>query len=1718
MKLLKPALPAFKSIQQALHQSHVAFIAIAVLTGANAGAQIVWNGASGVDNNWSTAGNWAGGLGPTATDSVRFNDDGADFTPGNVNNTVNALFGGSVAALQYSQSNSLYHTTLIDAGQTLTVLGNFVVGTEAEAQQNIDAAVTGTGTLVVSNTAAEFIVRQGGNGTSRRATLDLSGLDTLIVDVDRVLIGRADPPGYPNINRNTGWIYLAKTNYITAETANSSLNVIGIEVGRSGSNNGNGSRMYLGQTNVFFASSLGVGIEKETGCQLLFNSIFAGPTAYIRGEDGTSRMNLFAIGEGEANSGTTSCQGTADFTGGTVDAQVNSLVVGRASSNTGGTGNSRGTLTFDSGIIDVNTAEIGVQRANTGKNGNGVVNVNGGTLIVNGLMEIGVATGGAGVATTVGTLNITSGTVQANTIASGAVSGGSTISVTSGTLVVTNSAGALGAPINNFTVSDSILQLESLGSTARIVVNNLTTGGAGNTLGIGLIPAITAYPVQYQLVAYQGSIAGSGFNFTLTGLPGAYTGYLSNNTADASVDLVLVAGPVAQNIFWTGTPDGNWNSGTFNWRVGAVSTNFFGGDFVNFDDTATGTTAISLNGTLRPGNITVNNSALAYTFGGSGKLSGLTGLTKDGSGLLLVTNTGANDFLGAIAINDGTVQLGAGGTTGNLPPSDLANDGLLVVNRSDDVALNNNISGAGSLTKNAANTLALGGANSFSGTVTVVAGILQAGSATALGAIDGGTIINNGATLDVNNLNLGLEPVTVSGAGVGGLGAIVENTGNAAFNAPNLAYVTLTGDTVFGGTGRWDLRSADALSTNAALSTGGQPYRLTKVGANSVALVGVQTDPALGDIDIQEGLLGLERATTTGNPASNLTVREGATLSFFQLFAGLNKQIQVFGSGTNNTLTVGDGTADQNFVIGPMQINGECWMHVNGGDFMTFSNVFTGGASHSFIKVGDGTLTLSGPTKTYSGNTTISNGTLVVNCLNNGGGTLTSMPGTTLAGNGTNSGPVVVGGTLAPGTSAGTFGAGGLTLEAGATVLFELNSVNTMGGGVNDLLQVNGDLVVNGNSFQLNLLNLTLQAGTYRLINYTGSLIGELDTNITLGGASRYGLSLDTNTVGQVNLIVTGGPNDLVWASTASTAWDIGISSNWFNTDITAADAFFQGDNVLLDDTIGVATSIDIADAVAPATLTIDSTNNFYLLNGPGKITGGGSIVKRGDSTLFVNSTNDFTGPVTIQQGILQLGNNSALGSTVGSTIISNGATLDIGVTTLIANQVNIGVEPIVVSGAGVNGLGAIVNNTLISQQNAVRVVTLTGNTTLGGNGRWDVRGAGASLSTEGNAYNLTKTGNNQISFVGVAVDPAFGNVDVQQGTFSFETSSTAGDPTRTFAVQGGAVLQFFNLTQPLDKRIALTNASINNDSGANNIIVGPVVMDGFCTLDVDGGSTLTLSNTLSGVAALNKVEAGTLNLTDASFVGDTTISAGTIALLGNAVLAGSPNINVNAGGLDVSGRVDGRLNLLSGQTLSGNGTVTGDLLTAASSSVAPGIGYIGRLSVSGGATLGGLITMDVDKFTSTNDVLSAGSLQYGGTLQLINFSEPYGAGNTFKLFSASSYAGAFTTIDPATPGAGLVWDTSNLAVNGTLRVASAAPLPPPDIVTFTYTGLDVTLSGTNGPAYGTYQLLTTTDAAQPVANWTVAATGYFDVGGNFSVNLPVNASEAQRYFVIRVP
>jgi autotransporter-associated beta strand protein len=262
--------------------------------------------------------------------------------------------------------------------------------------------------------------------------------------------------------------------------------------------------------------------------------------------------------------------------------------------------------------------------------------------------------------------------------------------------------------------------------------------------------------------------------------------------------------------------------------------------------------------------------------------------------------------------------------------------------------------------------------------------------------------------------------------------------------------------------------------------------------------------------------------------------------------------------------------------------------------------------------------------------------------------------------------------------------------------------------------------------------------------------------------------------------------------------------------------------------------------------------------------------------------------------------------------------------------------------------------------------------------------------------------------------------------------------------------------------------------AGTPTISIGELTGDATATIAVNTGSGGSAARFVIGglntSAAYDgsiieghnfiKVGTGKWTLTSAtlSYSGSTTVSNGVLALGASANLSASTPITIAAPGiLDVS--ASGTLTLAA-QTIQGNGTLNGSLVTGAGTTVSPGgASTIGTLTVTNAVTLAGTTLMELNRTNSagSNDLLVATSIAAGGTLQVNNLGPDLHTGDTFKLFSVP-VTGAFAVTNlPVTTGNGLityVW-TNNVAVDGTIGVLVGVPN-----VNTTPTNLTATVSG----------------------------------------------------------
>jgi fibronectin-binding autotransporter adhesin len=267
-------------------------------------------------------------------------------------------------------------------------------------------------------------------------------------------------------------------------------------------------------------------------------------------------------------------------------------------------------------------------------------------------------------------------------------------SVTAPVLVRSNATlgAASGTPAGTLTLSNVTLESgAALGGLINGTNPALRVTGALSNGAVTLVRVFSAAPAApgtYPLVDYTGTLAGVfGSAFQLQPLPAGVQGYLTNNTTETRIDLV-VTNVAGFGLKWFGDVDSNWDNGlTANWRDSADGAAVFNpSDAVLLDDTATNF-VVSLAVPVEPVSVLISNVTQTYQLGGPGAIAGAATLTKVGTGTVVIVNT--NTHSGATTIGDGTLQVGNGGTSGDLLASTVTvtNAGTLAHFRADAVSI-----------------------------------------------------------------------------------------------------------------------------------------------------------------------------------------------------------------------------------------------------------------------------------------------------------------------------------------------------------------------------------------------------------------------------------------------------------------------------------------------------------------------------------------------------------------------------------------------------------------------------------------------------------------------------------------------------------------------------------------------------------------------------------------------------------------------------------------------------------------------------------------------------------------------------------------------------------------------------------------------------------------------------------------------------------------------
>jgi len=475
-------------------------------------------------------------------------------------------------------------------------------------------------------------------------------------------------------------------------------------------------------------------------------------------------------------------------------------------------------------------------------------------------------------------------------------------------------------------------------------------------------------------------------------------------------------------------------------------------------------------------------------------------------------------------------------------------------------------------------------------------------------------------------------------------------------------------------------------------------------------------------------------------------------------------------------------------------------------------------------------------------------------------------------------------------------------------------------------------------------------------------------------------------------------------------------------------------------------------------------------------------LAKTTADTVTLAAANTYSGLTTIWAGTLRLGANNAIPGDSEVTVLGRG-TLDIGAYTSFPGVVTL-----------IDGTITGTTGSLYSEFD-VRKGTISAK--LDGWGLTKTTADTVTLAAANTYFGDTTISAGTLRLGAANAIPSGSDVTVQGGgtldTGAYGTSAgtvTLVDGTITgawlygkdYQVRKGTISAELAGSGGLTKTTAdtVTLAAFNLYTGATTISAGTLLLGAekaipsASDVTVQGGSTLdlgaygtgaetvtlvdgtitggwlygtdyqvrkgTISANLGGIGGLTKTTADTVTLAGANtFIGTTTISAGTLKLVAGAAMARTI-FDVNAGAtLDLSDLVGG-LTLGAGQSIKGGGRVLGDLVVGGTLSPgeSPGILSVQGITFAAGSTLnmelGGTVRGGgYDALVSSGGVV----LQNGSTLSvsLISNFVPE-MGDEFDVLDFSSLSGRFTTINLPALAGGLSWSTDELYLNGTIGVA----------------------------------------------------------------------------------
>jgi autotransporter-associated beta strand protein len=1493
--------------------------------------------------------------------------------------------------------------------------------------------------------------------------------------------------GVPQVNaiqlRDTTGVWSGTTDGNWVDTDNTSQNFSGA----------NYVAVKAATTNVYFSdkdangaavatSSVTVGSGGVTGANAIFNNNSVAYTLNSADANGITG----AYGVTVSGSGAVNLNGANTFTGNTV-VNNGTLTLGNASA----IGGSTAVILNNNGILDATA--LGSLSLASGQSLRGFGTVRGSVTAASGSTLVPGGVGSAGTLTITNNLALNGQTITFD-LAFGP-SGGDKIAV--GNVLTVNST---------CTISLNYL-FGSLGGGTYTLMTFASKAGAGTFVLDTSYPGVTLNVNPTSVTLTVGSGGGTSGTWTnllggswvtaanwqggviATNVDGIADFSTLNITAARSVTINSTNITIGHLIFGDTVQDANWtlSTGTNYLAVSTGSPKII----VNSGQNATisaalygnqgftklGAGTLTLSGANRMTNA-VNVLAGTLTIGASNPFGPVTNSTQvpvtlsnavlTVNGAFLLTNNitlpaGTSNYISAIPTSAGLY-----GSQGN----PLSGSGTLVINI---VGANNpRLNGGDNQNftgKLVVNTTGAGGLLTGFDDDKTLSKFGYAGSSNAVYVLNG----------SASSLFYMGTSDWVAGGHTGCTNYLGELSGSATLFANNGRSGTTTLE--IGGLNTISTFSG-AINDNHLGATPYTPMIIRKVGSGSLTLAGTST--YTGATDVRGGMLAV--SGSLGN--TPISIQSGAT---FRLDGSI-------ASATVNVLAGGTLTVGSSANLGSTAITLNGLMDVTaagslGSATLSGSGVVTGSLALASSSINPGPIGSAGQLTIVNGDFSATGGTLQFD--------LSATPASgndflSVSGNMNFNTPGV---TISINKLAGTLGSGTYVLaQCGGTINGSVGNLTLIGAGPLDVLQISG------NQLQLVIspvINLTWRgdglANLWDIGISTTWVNGTTPSTYADGNAVTFDNSGGTNPIVNIAtnvspaIVSVAGTTNYTLLGPGSIADGASLIKSGTSTLTIANTNVFTGGLFLNSGTVSVG------NAGTNGSIAGNINNNAALVfNTPAdqaatnSISGPGSFSKQGVGQLFLTGNSTMTGPTTISAGTLSIGDGVTTSGALGTGVVTNNAMLDINrpdsltMSNAIRNLggiIHLGAGTTIINGV-LSGSGSLTNAAGTLELGASN--TYSGPTYINGGNVMLRNMAGFGTSSvfvddaSGSAINIAPTAGQTNLIPNNIRLPAAATSQFVVTDLSLSTMTTV---RLTGLISGGQAATDTRLVNGGGTPAGNPRLTIVLENPANSFTMTPDVYSGCLAFNSDGA----LGDPNNGIIVQSTAQFPGTGFTDATTLVGLRFNANGITLNPNRTiqLVGTEIINVQSFNGAIAGPITGvglakrgsgilalsgpcsltgsssvvegtlqvnnswtfsPISVASGATLGGTGSIMAPVTILSGGTLSPGAS-IGTLVMTNTLTLsaGSTTVMEINAGTVACDqVVQVSTLTYNGTLTVTNTGGTLAIGQTFPLFSATTYAGNFTATNLPALNSSMKWQWT--PATGTLAVVAAVNTTPTNL------------------------------------------------------------------------